>query len=188
MNMVSKCGPQILACVSDPTCKAALDCLQACDPTDQASSTQLLTLTPSQVICAMDSCCCFRRRCACRRVMTNSSAGVLISVHCVERDGEARGLHPLRATGDLHCRHGPLCSACHDSVSTKRADALLLRLFGRKTTAWVSAPRSQHGPACSPCQGGAAGLLTGRLQRTSSLAGSNQAAPTSQGSLPAQHI
>jgi hypothetical protein len=35
VNMVSKCGPQILACVTDPTCKAALDCLQACDPTDQ---------------------------------------------------------------------------------------------------------------------------------------------------------
>ena len=35
VNMISKCGPQILACVSDPTCKAALDCLQACDPTDQ---------------------------------------------------------------------------------------------------------------------------------------------------------
>ena len=35
LNMVSKCGPQILACVTDPTCKAALDCLQECDPTDQ---------------------------------------------------------------------------------------------------------------------------------------------------------
>ena len=33
--MVQKCGPQIFACVNDPDCKAALDCLQACDPTDQ---------------------------------------------------------------------------------------------------------------------------------------------------------
>jgi hypothetical protein len=34
-RMVSKCGPQIFACVNDPACKAALDCLQACSPTDQ---------------------------------------------------------------------------------------------------------------------------------------------------------
>ena len=34
-RMVQKCGPQIFACVNDPDCKAALDCLQACDPTDQ---------------------------------------------------------------------------------------------------------------------------------------------------------
>ena len=35
-NMCAKCGRQILACVNDPECKAALDCLQACSPTDQA--------------------------------------------------------------------------------------------------------------------------------------------------------
>lgn len=34
-RMVQKCGPQIFACVNNPDCKAALDCLQACDPTDQ---------------------------------------------------------------------------------------------------------------------------------------------------------
>ena len=37
-RMVQKCGPQIFACVNDPDCKAALDCLQACSPTDQAST------------------------------------------------------------------------------------------------------------------------------------------------------
>ena len=35
MNMVSKCGSQVVACVTDETCKAALDCLQECDPLDQ---------------------------------------------------------------------------------------------------------------------------------------------------------
>ena len=36
-RMVSKCGPQIFACVNDTDCKAALDCLQACSPTDQVT-------------------------------------------------------------------------------------------------------------------------------------------------------
>jgi VDE lipocalin domain len=39
--MVQKCGPQIFACVNDPDCKAALDCLQACDPTDQVPNARL---------------------------------------------------------------------------------------------------------------------------------------------------
>ncbi len=34
-RMIKNCGPQIFACVNDPECKAALDCLQACSPTDQ---------------------------------------------------------------------------------------------------------------------------------------------------------
>ena len=34
-RMIRHCGPQIFACVNDPECKAALDCLQACSPTDQ---------------------------------------------------------------------------------------------------------------------------------------------------------
>ena len=33
--MVSHCGSQILGCVNDPTCKAGLDCLQACSFNDQ---------------------------------------------------------------------------------------------------------------------------------------------------------
>ena len=41
-SMVQKCGPQIYACVNDPECKAALDCLQACSPTDQASTVRTL--------------------------------------------------------------------------------------------------------------------------------------------------
>ena len=34
--MVGKCGGQIFRCVTDPTCKAALDCLQGCEFNDQA--------------------------------------------------------------------------------------------------------------------------------------------------------
>ena len=34
-RMIKNCGPQIFACVNDPECKAALDCLQACSATDQ---------------------------------------------------------------------------------------------------------------------------------------------------------
>ena len=34
-RMIKNCGPQIVACVNDPECKAALDCLQACSATDQ---------------------------------------------------------------------------------------------------------------------------------------------------------
>ena len=40
-NMIRKCGPQIFACVNDPDCKAALDCLQACGPTDQVRLTSV---------------------------------------------------------------------------------------------------------------------------------------------------
>jgi hypothetical protein len=46
-RMVQKCGPQIFACVNDPDCKAALDCLQACDPTDQVP-----TCIDDAVLCA----------------------------------------------------------------------------------------------------------------------------------------
>lgn len=33
--MVGKCGAQIFGCVTDTTCKAALDCLSACEFNDQ---------------------------------------------------------------------------------------------------------------------------------------------------------
>ena len=84
MNMVSKCGPQILACVSDPTCKAALDCLQACDPTDQARF-----LRPVLISCFVP---CNQRRNGdgtravfsrlCQHVAV--PPGVLLSVHRLE--------------------------------------------------------------------------------------------------------
>lgn len=33
--MVRNCRKEVLDCVTDPSCKAGLDCLQACGPTDQ---------------------------------------------------------------------------------------------------------------------------------------------------------
>ena len=33
--MVKNCRSQVAACIADPECKAGLDCLQACSPTDQ---------------------------------------------------------------------------------------------------------------------------------------------------------
>ncbi len=33
--MVTKCGGQIFRCVTDTSCKAALDCLQTCEFNDQ---------------------------------------------------------------------------------------------------------------------------------------------------------
>lgn len=35
--MVKHCGKDIMACVNDPTCKAGLDCLNACAFNDQVS-------------------------------------------------------------------------------------------------------------------------------------------------------
>lgn len=34
-KMATKCGPQIWACLTDASCKQALDCLNACPPNDQ---------------------------------------------------------------------------------------------------------------------------------------------------------
>lgn len=39
--MLKNCRPQITACLADEECKAGLDCLQACSPTDQARSFDL---------------------------------------------------------------------------------------------------------------------------------------------------
>ncbi|GAA0168617.1 hypothetical protein LIER_23292 [Lithospermum erythrorhizon] len=36
--MVKNCGPQILNCLLDPTCRKALQCLNQCSPTDQVCS------------------------------------------------------------------------------------------------------------------------------------------------------
>jgi hypothetical protein len=35
--ILGKCRAQTVACVSDPTCKACLDCLTSCPPNDQVS-------------------------------------------------------------------------------------------------------------------------------------------------------
>lgn len=35
--MTSNCGPQILECLKDPNCRAAIGCLTSCGPTDQVT-------------------------------------------------------------------------------------------------------------------------------------------------------
>lgn len=67
-------------------------------------------------------------------------------------------------------------TACSPRVLTPR-----LYTLRRRTTAWVSVPRSPRGPTCSPCPGGAGDLLTGRLQRTFLSAGSSRVPPKSPG-------
>lgn len=37
-RMATKCGPQIWACLTDESCKQALDCLNACPPNDQVGT------------------------------------------------------------------------------------------------------------------------------------------------------
>ena len=42
-KMCTKCGPKIVACLRDPQCKAALDCLQGCASNDQVCRQQGLS-------------------------------------------------------------------------------------------------------------------------------------------------
>lgn len=44
-KMCTKCGKQILACVRDPECKAALDCLTSCASNDQVRFTFTVIIT-----------------------------------------------------------------------------------------------------------------------------------------------
>lgn len=62
-RMVQKCGPQIFACVNDPDCKAALDCLQACDPTDQVCSYQCIVSYESQLLEDFSLCILEKNNC-----------------------------------------------------------------------------------------------------------------------------
>ncbi len=54
--MIKNCGTQVLDCVNNPTCKAGLDCLQACSFNDQVGHRSLLlhgdaVQTPSLTPC-----------------------------------------------------------------------------------------------------------------------------------------
>lgn len=112
-RMVQKCGPQIFACVNDPDCKAALDCLQACDPTDQVPVFQFgpgfaLSECTSAVLCCSSSAImrCTAgslQRHACQSTMhlvcvlrvARLLAGLLVPVHRVVREPTAGGLQPV---------------------------------------------------------------------------------------------
>lgn len=41
--MLKNCRSQVAACIADPDCKAGLDCLQACSPTDQVGIFEALS-------------------------------------------------------------------------------------------------------------------------------------------------
>ena len=41
--MLKNCRGQVAACIADPECKAGLDCLQACSPTDQVGVFEALS-------------------------------------------------------------------------------------------------------------------------------------------------
>ena len=43
--MLKNCRSQVAACIADPECKAGLDCLQACSPTDQVGVFEALSPT-----------------------------------------------------------------------------------------------------------------------------------------------
>lgn len=109
VRMVQKCGPQIFACVNDPDCKAALDCLQACDPTDQVllrvpanrSNLQEHTVAPCVIANAttpgkpvsattpLDT----------QWVMLSGTAGLQLPVHRDVREQATGGIQPLHPGG-----------------------------------------------------------------------------------------
>lgn len=62
-NMMTKCGSQILACVNDPDCKAALDCLQACGPTDQVCSYRCIVSYESTLLEQFSLCILQKNNC-----------------------------------------------------------------------------------------------------------------------------
>ena len=67
-RMVQKCGPQIFACVNDPDCKAALDCLQACDPTDQVLTASIIRCMAPLVVTRLSCCASCQLTCCCPSV------------------------------------------------------------------------------------------------------------------------
>ncbi|KAK9905608.1 hypothetical protein WJX75_002931 [Coccomyxa subellipsoidea] len=62
-RMITKCGPQIFACVNDPECKAALDCLQSCSPTDQVCSYRCIVSHESQLLEDFSLCILQKHNC-----------------------------------------------------------------------------------------------------------------------------
>ncbi|BDA47648.1 probable violaxanthin de-epoxidase, chloroplastic [Coccomyxa sp. Obi] len=62
-RMIKNCGPQIFACVNDPDCKAALDCLQSCSPTDQVCSYRCIVSHESQLLEDFSLCILQKHNC-----------------------------------------------------------------------------------------------------------------------------
>lgn len=61
--MVTKCGGQIFRCVTDTSCKAALDCLQTCEFNDQVCSYRCITSYESQLLEDFSLCIIQKHNC-----------------------------------------------------------------------------------------------------------------------------
>ncbi|PSC68636.1 violaxanthin de-epoxidase-related [Micractinium conductrix] len=61
--MVGKCGGQIFRCVTDPTCKAALDCLQGCEFNDQVCTYRCITSYESPLLEDFSLCIIQKHNC-----------------------------------------------------------------------------------------------------------------------------
>ncbi|KAL3156924.1 Vitamin D3 receptor [Trebouxia sp. C0009 RCD-2024] len=62
-KMCTKCGKQILACVRDPECKAALDCLTSCASNDQVCSFRCIVSYESQLLEDFSLCILQKNNC-----------------------------------------------------------------------------------------------------------------------------
>ena len=61
--MIKNCGPQILACLSNPSCRKALSCLNSCAPTDQVCSYQCIVSYESPELEAFSLCVLQKHNC-----------------------------------------------------------------------------------------------------------------------------
>lgn len=61
--MIKNCGPQILACLSDPNCRKALACLTSCASTDQVCSYQCIASYESPQLEAFSLCILQKHNC-----------------------------------------------------------------------------------------------------------------------------
>lgn len=79
--MISNCSPQIYDCVSDPQCKAALDCLESCGLNDQVCSYRCIVSYESEKFEKFTLCNLLKHNC-----LENSAAvPTLPAVPALER-------------------------------------------------------------------------------------------------------
>ena len=55
-SILSKCGREVLECVGDPECKAALDCLNECEDSDQVGQYRCIASYESDLLGAFSQC------------------------------------------------------------------------------------------------------------------------------------
>ena len=90
-RMITKCGPQIFACVNDPECKAALDCLQSCSPTDQARMFPcVMCMLPQAVHLAVKSMVIWEKSRAEAQAVNEGTGVLLVPRCCLPYEDEVR--------------------------------------------------------------------------------------------------